>query len=363
MAIVHDGFLHVGGAETVLLDLVELYPTADLFIPIINRHLRPLLTKKTQGKIHTTFFSNWPFFYEQASLLKPLLIFYWENLNLSGYDFVISSSHSFNAKLINVPKKVTHLSYVYTPPRYLTRHYNEITSLKNPLVAWLSAPLLKWLRAKDQVSGQKPTVLVAISRTVQARIKQIYHRPSLLIYPPVATNQPLRKLTAPQSYLCFSRLVKQKGLDLAVRTCTKLNLPLNVVGVGPELDNLKKLAGPTINFLGYLNEQELDQIFNRTIGLINCAHEEDFGMVTVEAAARGIPIIAYRSGGLRETVLENVTGVFFNQHTEKSLIKALNKFNRLPIDPQDCADFAQQFSKEIFRKKIVKLVKYLSNHV
>lgn len=365
MAIVSDGFLHIGGAEKVLLELVALYPKADLFIPIINQQIQSKLMVKTQGKIRTTFFSRLPFFYQHASWLKPLLIFYWESLNLSEYQFVISSSHSFNSKLVKAPAGVPHLSYVHTPPRYLSKHFSEIKLWKNPTISWLTKPLFNWLKTKDQLSGKRPTLLIANSDNVKQRIRLAYHRPSLVVYPPVEVRpmnfKPL-SFNQKKYYLCFSRLVRQKGLDLAVKALTKLDLPLVVVGTGPELNHLKKIAGPKVTFLGFVDDKKLVKIFAQAKALINCAREEDFGMVTVEAASHGLPVIAYRSGGLKETVLENKTGVFFDQHTVESLMRALKKFEQMTIKPEDCSALAQQFSKHIFRKKIVTAVNHLITH-
>ncbi len=362
MAIVHDGFLHVGGAEKVLLDLIDIYPQADLFIPIINQSLIELLKAKSKGKIHTTIFSYIPYFYEKASFLKPILIFYWENLNLSKYNFVITSSHSFNSKLINVSKSAKHLSYIYTPPRYLSNNFNEISFIKDPKLNWLIKPLLNWLKKKDYESGKKPNLMIAISETVRERIKKAYGRSSLVIYPPVETKKAIDTSKNQGYYLCFSRLVKQKGIDLAVRSFNHLGLPLVIVGTGPELDKLKKIANPNIKFLGFLSEDQLDSVFSQAKALVNCAIEEDFGMVTVEAATRGIPTIAYYSGGLKETVLNNKTGVFFTEHNVESLCNAIIKFKKAKISPQDCHNFAQKFSKQIFKKKIKIAVNYLIDH-
>ena len=358
MAIVHDAFLHVGGAEKVFLELVKIYPDADLYIPIINKNLKKKIENETKGAIYTTFISDWSFFYKQASLLKPFLIFYWEKLNLSKYDLVISSSHSFNSKLVNVSKKSVHISYVYTPPRYLSTQFNEVQILNNPIINFLFSPLLSWLKKKDYESGKKPDLLIGISKEVQNRITNRYKIGSLLIYPPVDLSSKITKNNDGKYYLFFSRLVKQKGAELAVKTCTKLNLPLMVVGEGPELKKLKAIAGPTVTFKGFVEGEKLEKIFTNTKALINCAIEEDFGMVTIEVASRGIPTIGFSSGGLLETIMVQKTGLFFHQHTVESLTEAINKFEQMKFNKLVCHNYAKKFSDERFAKQIKAIINY-----
>lgn len=356
VAIVHDSYLHVGGAEKVLLELLSIFSGADLYCPIINPKLK--VKPKTKGTINTTILSNLPNFDGWVSIFKPLVIFYWESLDLSKYDLVISSSHSFNAKLIKVPAHIPHLSYIYTPPRYLANNFNEIKSIKWPLLKIASKPMIDWLKKKDQASGQRPTVMIAISQTIQKRIKQRYGRKSLVIYPP-ANTKVIYKTGQKNTYLCFSRLVKQKGIDLAIKSCNQLKKPLIVVGTGPQKAYLKSIAGPTIEFLDFVDDVHMARIFSRSKALINCAIEEDFGLVNVEALAYGVPIIAHRSGGQKETVIENKTGVFFNQHTVESVCAAIEKFEKMDFSPTKLHQAAQKFSTEIFRKKMMVVVNYL----
>ncbi len=361
MAIVHDVYLHVGGAENVLLELIKIYPKADLFIPIINKKLRSKIEKLTKGKIQTTFFSKIPFFYTHASLIKPLLIFYWEKLDLSKYNLVISSTHSFNSKLINVHEKAVHISYVYTPPRYLSKKFNEIQILNKPFFSFLFMPIFNWLKKKDLESGKKPDLMIGISREVQKRIKETYKRKSLLVYPPVNISLKVTKKGNGKYYLFFSRLVKQKGAYLAIKACTELNIPLLVVGVGPELKRLKKIAGPNIKFKGFVNNSQLEKIFIDTKALINCAIEEDFGMVTIEAGSRGIPTIGFKSGGLIETILDKKTGIFFSQHTVKSLTRAIERFESMTFEKEKCHNFSKKFSTKVFERKIKLITDYYLN--
>lgn len=358
MAIVHDGFLHVGGAEKVLLNLIEIFPKADLFIPIINKDYKSKIENLTKGKIHSTFFSKISFFYKNASLLKPLLIFYWEKLNLSEYDLVLSSSHSFNSKLVNVPKSAIHISYVYTPPRYLSTQFNEFQILNNKAIKLVFDPLLNWLKKKDFESGRNPKILISISKEIQKRIRNTYNRNSLLVYPPVELSTRTTKIGDGKYYLFFSRLVKQKGAELAVEAFTTLNLPLVVVGTGPELKKLKSIAGPNIIFKGFVKNKELEKIFANTKALINCSIEEDFGMVTIEVASRGIPTIGFFSGGLMETIINKKTGIFFRQYTVKSLTIAIKKFEIMKFNKNECHNFAKRFSKKIFEVKMKTIVNH-----
>lgn len=358
MAIVHDGLIHVGGAEKVFLELAEQYQEADLFVPILNRKVFANLPASITKRIKTTLLSDIPFFYRHTNLIKPLLIFYWRSLNLTQYQLVLSSSHAFNSKLISTPKTTIHLSYVHTPPRYLSHVYNESQFLHNPILKVILKPLLSWLKQQDQESGKKPDLLIANSKTVQKRIFQQYKKPSIVVYPPCAISQKVYKPPSNGHYLCFSRLVKQKSIDLAIHACNQLKRPLVIVGDGPELPHLKQIAGPTITFTGFLSDHQLETVFSQTKALINCAVQEDFGMVTVETASRGIPVIGYKSGGLRETIQENKTGIFFTVHTVESLTKAMIKFEAHSFNPEDCHAFSKQFSKRVFNKKINTIVDY-----
>jgi glycosyltransferase involved in cell wall biosynthesis len=359
VAIVHDVFIEQGGAERVLLRLLSLYPGADVSAPLITPKARRLLKKAGAGTIVTSPFNSLPLVHSASILLKPVLFLYWQTLNFSGYDLVISSSHSFSSKAVRTPAHALHISYIHTSPRYLYDEYSETRILKNPLMKGVLWPLLAWLRAQDFAAAQRPDVLVANSRAVARRIRKYYGRSSVVIHPPVLLPKrvPKRLPLDQQYYLCFSRLASQKGIDLAVRACTQLGRPLKVVGEGSERAYLESIAGPTVQFLGRVPDKQLAKIFTGARAMIYPAIEEDFGMAPVEAMGYGVPIIAHRSGGTKETVIEGKTGIFFDEWTVAGVGRAIEQFERRRFSPAACRRQAEHFSAAHFDRQFRALVK------
>jgi glycosyltransferase involved in cell wall biosynthesis len=353
-AIIHDVFIESGGAERVLFELIEMYPTADIYIPLLTKQRALQLEKVSHGKIFTSWINDVPFIHSASLLLKPFLYWYWETLNLNDYRLVISSSHSFSSKSVITSPSTLHVSYIHTPPRYLYTEFNETQIIKKPLFKYLLAPLLSWLRQLDYVGGQRPDVLIANSQTVQRRITKYYRRDSKVIYPPIKIPTHVVKQKG-EYYLCFSRLAKQKGTQLAIQACNQLGEQLLIVGTGSEETYLKSIAGPTISFLGYVADSELPPIFARAKALIYCSREEDFGMALVEAMAFGVPVIAYKSGGVQETITDK-TGVVFEEYTVAALVKVLTHFKPQSFSATACRRQAQKFSASHFKSQCQKLI-------
>ncbi len=353
VAIIHDVFIEHGGAERVLLALLHLFPDADVYVPLLNEDGRAALKKNTTGQIYTSIFNNIPFISSASLLLKPFLYLYWENLDLKKYNLVISSSHSFSSKSVITSPTCLHISYIHTPPRYLYTEYNETQLLRSPFFKILFSPVLSWLRVYDFIGAQRPDILIANSKVVQKRIQKYYRRESQVIYPPVlyrATKEELHVSKTKKYFVCFSRLAKQKGIELAIQTCNELKLPLLVVGKGHEEKNLKSLAGPTITFAGFVPDEKMSRIFSNAFALINCAKEEDFGLVNVEALYWGVPVIGYNSGGTAE-VITPTTGILFNDFSVDSLKSVIAQFKKKNFSPAECKKRARQFSEHIFQKK------------
>lgn len=355
VAIVHDHFLYLGGAERVLLALLTICPRADVYLALATQDNAALLKKHTAGNIITSPFNHFPNALNLADWFKPLLYFWWESLDLSDYKLIISSSHSFSAKSVITPPGVVHVSYIHTPPRYLYDEYNETRWIRNPFVKTLVKPIFSWVRNKDYTAAQRPDVLIANSKTVRDRIRRYYNRDSVVVYPPVKTHKRLPKNT-PKYFLCASRLVKQKGVDLAVHTCTKLALPLAVVGAGPQKKHLRSIAGPTVQFLGFVPDNKMEEVYGGAKALFCCARDEDFGMVPVEAMAHGVPVIAYNAGGVRETMIDEKTGVMFNDFNIESLIGAIKRFENLSFSQEFLLAHARQFSEERFIREFKRVI-------
>lgn len=349
VAIIHDVFVESGGAERVLAQFIKLYPTADLYIPLLTDQNRQWLQTQTRGQIYTAWFNNLPLVHSASILLKPMLFWYWQSLQLQAYQLVISSSHSFSSKGVLTSPDTLHVSYVHTPPRYLYTEFSETRILHRPFWRGVLQPLLGWLRQQDWLAGQRPDVLVANSHTVQQRIQKYYRRASQIIYPPVQVSaQPSRK-NKKLYYLCHSRLAKQKGIDLAILACNQLKAKLIVIGTGGEAERLRQLAGPTVSFVGRVSDEQLGQFYARAKALLYCSLEEDFGMVTVEAMGYGVPVIGHWSGGTRE-ILSPKTGVGFADYTVAGLVTAIRKFEAKKWSALACQRRAQKFSAAQFTK-------------
>lgn len=359
IALIHDSFTHIGGAEKVLLELIKIYPQADIYIPILATRFKKDLSKLSGGKIHTTFFSKFANQERCLSYIKPFLLLYWRQLDLRSYGLVISSSHSFNSKLVKTPGKTKHISYIHTPPKYLYDEFNEKHIIKKWPFSLLFYPLKKFLAFFDKklTIGNNINLIIANSQITKKRIKKYYQLESMVIYPPaiyknnlIASKRIKTKKNKP--YLFFSRLVKQKGPELAIKTFNKLNKKLIVIGTGPEENNLKKLAKQNIEFKGFVPKSKLSYYLSQAKALIYCSIDEDFGIVPVEAMAHGLPIIGYNSGGLRETVINGKTGVLFNDYSVSGLSKAIKKFEQTSIKTKDCSQQAQNFSAEQFKTEL-----------
>jgi glycosyltransferase involved in cell wall biosynthesis len=357
IAIVHDWLGDVrGGAEEVLVRLAQLYPQADIFCLTYATKKYPELNGR---KVTTSWLGKLPgFLRKRTGLLTVFAPHAVEHLKLQGYDLVISSSNSF-AKGAKVPQKATHVCYCYSPMRYVWDYWpqwlNERTH--NPVsrayISWLTHRLRLW----DWYSSQGVDRWIAISDTVASRITKYYQAQSTVIYPGVIDTS---ALWDPQSkrhnyYITLSTLTSYKKVDLAIRACIKSKRKLMVVGMGPEWNNLHKLAEghDNIVFMGRVSAAEKIQYLQEARGLI-FASEEDFGIAPLEAVAAGTPVIAYNKGGLTETIVEGKSGMFFDKQTPLTLIKTLDEFEKQEWDPNICRKQAEKFDLKRFDAAITR---------
>ncbi len=349
VAIIHDIFIEFGGAERTLLALLEMYPSADVYCPLIAKNNVLLVERYTKGKLFTSWLSYAPLAKNLSSFLKPFIFEYWEALDLSAYHLVISSSHSFSSKSVITGPQTRHVAYIYTPPRYLYAEYNEREFLRREPWRTLFSPLLSWLRCLDYIGAQRPDMLIAISKNIQKRIRKYYRRESIVVYPPVSVSvDPIKNWRNGEYYICVSRLAKQKGTRLIIDACNRYQLPLCVVGVGEQMKTLKRFAGPTVKFLGYVPDNKMHVVYNRARALLYCSLDEDFGIVPVEANAHGLPVVAYASGGVRETIMSGKNGILFDTYTPRGLFESIEKLNDSDITSQTCHKIAANFSQEQF---------------
>ncbi len=361
VAIAHDYLREYGGAERVLEALLEIFPEAPLYTAYYNpKTLGPHAARFNKHEIRTSWFQKFPF---AEKLVPPFRLFaplMFESFDMSGFDVVISSSSAaYLAKAVITKPDTLHISYIHTPPRFLYGYATSFNYKKNQLVRIFAEISNHILRIYDYQVSQRPDILVANSENVRARIQKFYRRDSEVVYPPVDMSEFKLKKQKQNFYLVINRLVKGKGTELIVQAATKLDLPLKVAGSGPELDNLKSIAGQNIEFLGWVSDQKRVELLENAKALILAAEDEDFGITAIEAQAAGTPVIAPNSGGFKETVIDGKTGVLYGEDgivKIEDLVKAVEDFDATKFNPEDCRKQAEKFSKDRFKKEILSLI-------
>jgi glycosyltransferase involved in cell wall biosynthesis len=361
VAVVVDVMMEHGGAEKVTESFLRMFPGADLYTLLIVPAARKKIELEFPGIVIYTSPFQWFVggnrVTKYISIIKLFSWIYWELLDLKKYDLVISSSHSYMAKNVKTKRGAFHLSYVFTPPRYLYREFCEIGIIRKfPLniILWPMMTMLRWI---DRNGVARSDILVVDSQNVRRRVKRYYGRKSVVVYPPVEVKIPKNRAKKGKYYVCLSRLVKQKGIDLAVKTCTENKLPLVVVGNGDELGNLKKMAGSNVKFVENCEDDQKYKILSGAKALIYTSREEDFGIVPVEALKMGIPVIALASGGVMESVMHKKNGVLFDIFDQKSLLGAMRLLDSLDIKRQDCIESVRKYSFNSFKAGINKLLR------
>lgn len=372
VALAHDYLREYGGAERVLEVLHEIFPEAPVYTAYFNPEKMGEAGKRFKSwDIRTSWFRKFPF---ANKLLSPFRLFaalMFESFDLSGYDLVISSSSAiYMAKAVITKPETLHISYIHTPPRYLYGYVTSFNYKKNPIIHILSELINHVIRIYDFEVSQRPDILVANSKNIQARIKKFYRRDSVVIYPPIDLSEFRVKGKAErvkgEYFLVLSRLVRGKGVEVIVEACARLGLPLKIAGTGSELEALRgKGKGESkIEFLGWVSDEERIKLLQNAKVLIVASEDEDFGITAIEAQAAGTPVIAPKSGGFLETVIDGKTGVLFGKPGAvdvESLIEGLQRFSTLKFNAKDLRKNAEKFSKERFKKEILELVD--RNHV
>ncbi len=355
-AFLYDRVNKWGGAERVLLALHEVFPDAPLFTAVYSSENAPWA--KVFPKIIPTFLQNIPLARDKHELLGTFTPIAFENLDLSGFDLVISiTSEAAKGVIVRPPTK--HICYCLTPTRYLWSGYDFY--FKNELLKLISKPAVNYLRNWDKIAAQRPDKMVAISHAVKKRIRKYYNRHSTVIFPPVEIDNfkidISKKRKRESFYLVVSRLVPYKMVDLAISAFNDLGSPLYIVGAGSEKERLETMAKGNIKFLGHLTDIELADYYKRCKAFV-FPQEEDFGIVALEAQAAGAPVIAYKAGGALDTVIEGKTGVFFDKQNKESLKKAIKKFEKLSFSQRDLIKNAERFSKKRFKREIRRFAKH-----
>jgi glycosyltransferase involved in cell wall biosynthesis len=364
IAIIHEWLVTYAGSERALEQILAIYPDADLFcvVDFIDNQQRDFILGK---KPTTTFIQHLPKARSKYRSYLPLMPLAIEQLDLSNYDLVISSSHAVAKGVLTGPDQL-HISYVYSPIRYawdLQHQYLKEVGLDRGVKGWLAKWILHKIRLWDSRTANGVDSFIAISHFIARRIRKAYRRESTVIYPPVDIHAFTQVDNKESFYLTASRMVPYKRIDLIVEAFSKMpDHRLVVIGDGPDFDKVKAKAGENIEILGYQEFGVLKDYMQRARAFVFAA-EEDFGIIPLEAQACGTPVIAYGKGALLETIRglashEEPTGVFFKSQTVESIRDAVEYFERNMegITPEACRRNAERFAPEIFRESFARLV-------
>jgi glycosyltransferase involved in cell wall biosynthesis len=352
IALVHDYLVQYGGAERVLEAFTEVWPYAPIYTLLHDPEA--MHGKFADKRIYTSFLQRSRFARKHHRLFPPLMPVAIESFDFSQYDVVLSDSSSYAKGIITRPETL-HISYVHTPMRYAwddcqkyTQDFGFPRFIKR-LVPFFMNPIRLW----DKVSADRVDHFIANSEFVRARIAKYYRKEAVVIHPPVDVS---RFHVAPPRerknyFLMVGRLIAYKRHDIAIEAFNQMQLPLKIIGRGPELDRLKQLAGPTIEFLGRVPDEELPDYYAECQAFI-FPQEEDFGIVAEEAFASGRPVIAYRGGDIVEHLEEGTMGEFFAEQTAAELVAAVRRFQGKDYDSLAIRKKAERFDKTLFQATI-----------
>ena len=364
IALVHDYIKEYGGAERVLETLHEMYPDAPVFTLVYcPEFLGPHKDRFKNWDIHASVLQYLPFKEKFISIFRLFAPFLFPLFNFSGYDVVlVSATGAYSPNLIT-KGSAKQICYYHTPPRYLYGLATAREWKKVWVIRVIGEFANSFLRKIDIASSKHVDLAIANSETVKARIKKFYNRDAVIVYPPVVSEVSSKhtsyQLQNTAYYLAGGRLARPKHIDLIIQAANTLHLPLKIFGKGfaGYGEELRHIAGKAVEFLGEVSDKEKIELMSRAKAFIMASEDEDFGITPVEAMGVGTPVIAYKSGGLTETVVDGKTGIFFDELTSESLEKAIQKFEKSKIKPEDCIKQAQNFSKEEFEKKIQAIVR------
>jgi len=367
VAIIHDWLVTYAGAEKVLEQMIEIFPEADIFsvVDFLPDGERAFIKNK---KVTTSFIQRLPFAKKKYRQYLPLMPLAVEQIDVSAYDLIISSSHAVAKGVLTGPDQL-HISYVHSPIRYawdLQHQYLQEARLERGLKGWIAKLILHNIRIWDARTANGVDHFIANSHFIARRIWKVYRREADVIYPPVDIDAFTMKEEKENFYLTASRMVPYKRIDLIVQAFSKMpEKNLIVIGDGPDFAKIQAKAGKNVKLLGYQPFEVLKDHMQRAKAFVFAA-EEDFGITPVEAQACGTPVIAYGKGGALETVIDieqgNPTGVFFKEQMVESIVSAVNIFEKHAFSPENCRANAEKFAVSQFRKKFVSHVHEVYQH-
>jgi glycosyltransferase involved in cell wall biosynthesis len=360
VAVVHEWLTIPGGSEDVVMELLEMFPQAELFTSVYDPAPWPEII--TERPVHVSYLNRIPGARAHYPKLLPLMTRAYRAFDFSGFDLILSSSHAC-AKNIRTPPGALHVCYCHTPMRYAWdesllegEEIGRATRLALPL-------MLRRLRRQDVEGAASPDVFVANSHNVADRIRRYYGRTAEVVNPPVDVA---RLLTLPRDpgehYLVFGRVVPYKRVELAVAACARLGRPLTVAGSGRAIASVRAATAghDGIDLLGRVDDARRDALMAGARALL-FPGEEDFGIVPVEAQAAGLPVVAYGVGGASETVLDGQTGVLFDEQSVLGLANAIERFEGLRLDEGAIRKNAERFGRERFRAEMAGVIERASS--
>jgi len=355
-AIISDWLTTYAGAERCVESFFNIFPGAKSFalVDFLNNKEREIILKNKQSEV--SFIQYLPFAKKYFRYYLPLFSYAVESFDLREYDLILSSSHSVAKNVLTTSEQI-HICYCHTPMRYAWDMYYEYTEELHFIKRVIAKYFLHKIRVWDIASLNRVDYFIANSKFIQQRIKNVYHRESTVIYPPVDVERFKLCEEKEDYYVAFSRLVPYKKIDLIVEAFNKNGLKLKVVGTGPQIDKIKALASLNVEILGYQNDEAIVKIIQRAKALVFGAIE-DFGIVPVEAQACGTPVICLNQGGTAETVIDGVTGIYFEEQSVTSINSAIHRFKKSShyFNPKQIRDHALQFSKQRFEKEIYAFI-------
>jgi len=350
IALVHDYLVQYGGAERVLEAFTELFPYAPIYTLIYDKDaMKGIFEEK---KIYTSFLQRLPFSRKRHRFYPPLMPLAIEEFDFSKYDIVLSDSSSYAKGILTRPETL-HVCYMHTPMRYAWDDCQKYTQdfgfprMIKKLVPFFMSPIRLW----DKASAERVDNFLANSQFVAKRIKKYYRKDSLVIHPPVNVHRFFISPTQKDYFLMVGRLIAYKRHDIAIEAFNRLGLPLKIIGRGPEMERLKKMAKSNIEFLGRVPEEDLPRYYAECRGFI-FPQEEDFGIVAIEAMASGRPLIAYRGGDIVEHMEEGKMGEYFDEQTPEAIVGVMRKFDEKKYDPEYIRGKSLYFDKERFKATI-----------
>jgi glycosyltransferase involved in cell wall biosynthesis len=354
IALVHDYLVQYGGAERVLDAFCELWPDAPIYTLVYSKKL--MHGNFDDKDIRTSFLQRVPLAAARHRIFPQFMPFAIEQFDFSKYDIVLSDSSSFAKGIITGPQTL-HICYMHTPMRFAWDDCQKYTSdFYFPAYIKKIVPfLMNYIRVWDRVSAERPDQIIANSAFIARRIKKYYKRDASIIHPPVDIKRFYISQKKGDYFLAVGRHMTYKRFDLVVEAFNKLGLKLKIIGHGTETKKLKKMAGPNIEFLGRISDEEVSRHFSECRAFI-FPQEEDFGLTAMEAMASGTPLIAYRGGDIPEHMEEGKTGLMFEHQTAKDIVEAVKKFKDEDYDPNYIRERILRFDKKLFQDKIKNYV-------